>query len=336
MSRTTEAQALFKAALDNPADEVARLVFADWLEDGGTAADAAWARYVRLGTVAHHGAMRPQERTDRRALAARDVTTTMELPFDEFVPQSVGLLQLLPAPNITVRLAGVTVPVPVASQVWEWVAQGMELLPVDWSGWHASGVGKVWTERTLIVASADPRRLLAAVERDEVEFAKAAVYCVRAYPDELAGAIDRSYARLREETTVRTLLLGFPTGWQLNNTGPFARIDVPPVVRLVQGILGDAINRQSRMVRMAPESHGSLVSMRDLQGWREWNVIPWWLQNDVIAYLRELAGLPELVGVRPPFETGLVRFEQRGQPYEFLIEITDTPTGPDVTIHVTG
>lgn len=335
MAASVEANALFKAALADPADELPRLVFADWLEDLGTAEHAAWAHFIRLGTVTHHGPMLPAERQERRAAAAEGVAARLTLALPDFTAKSAALLQLLPAPNITVKLANLTVPVAVTSQVWEWTARDQKLLPVEWSGWHPAGPAKAWTERTLVVASAHPRELRAKLHHNEHRLFGGQVHCVGADPADLPAAIDRSYAALREETAVRALLLGFPAESAVEGGVPIGSPDVPPVARLIQGIFADAIRLRMTMIRMAPNAHGSLISMRNNWGWREWNFVPWWLHFDVIAELREWAGLRDLGDGRPAFELGLVRYRHLEQQYELPMEITDTPTGPDVTIQVT-
>jgi uncharacterized protein (TIGR02996 family) len=335
MAAPVEANALFKAALADPADELPRLVFADWLDDIGTADQAAWAHFIRLGTVTHYGPMLPAERHERRAAAAQDVVAKLTLALPDFVAKAAGLLNLLPAANVTVKLANLTMPVAVTSQVWEWTARDQKLLPVEWSGWHPPGPPRAWTERTLVVASARPRELKAKLARDEVRLFGGQVHCVGADAAELQAATDRSYAALREETAVRALLLGFPAESAVADGGPVGSLAVPPVARLIQGIFADAIRERMTMIRMAPQEHGSSIAMRNDRGWRTWNFVPWWLHFDVIAELREWAGLPDLRDGRPGYELGLVRYRHQERAYELPMEIADTPAGPDVTIQVT-
>ncbi len=332
MPASAETNALFKAALADPADELPRLVFADWLEDSGTSDNAAWARYIRLGTVTHCGPMLPAERTERRLLAGLGVRAKLAVPLSEFVGNSAALFQLLPAPNITVKIANATVPIPVVQQVREDLAREHLLMPVEWSGWHANGRPKYWQERTLVVASADPGELRDKLNREEVWLSAGQIHCVAADLAELTSAIVRSYANLRQESAVRSLLLGFPVEFLVEGAGPAGTLDIPPVVRLLHGIFADAIYRQVSVIRMAPQNGGLAVSMRDGAGWTTWNFVPGWLAGALVAELRSMAGLRAYsLGV----QVGTVRFDHRRDRYELALELTETTRGPDVTIQIT-
>lgn len=45
----TEREALINAVVTSPADDLPRLVFADWLDENGDGVDRAWANYIREG-----------------------------------------------------------------------------------------------------------------------------------------------------------------------------------------------------------------------------------------------------------------------------------------------
>lgn len=334
MPASAETNALFKAAFADPADELPRLVFADWLEDTGTSDNAAWARYIRLGTVTHCGPMLPAERAERRIVAARAVSAKLTLPYAEFIGHSAALFQLLPAPNLTVKLAGASIPLSVLSQIGESRARDQVLLPIEWSGRHA-GRPSNWTERTLVVAVPDPLDLQDKLLRDEIPISAGQVHCVGANRAEILAAVDRGYSGLNEEWAVRALLLGFPVDSAIDDLGALGTLAVPPVVRLAHGILADALHRRVSLIRLAPRPGGVAVSMRGDGGWATWNFVPSWLSVELIARLREMAALPDTSRYRPPCEWGLLTFEHRGDRFELPVELTRTPDGPDLTITVT-
>src|SRR5689334_11583200 len=109
MSSHPTADAFMRGYLPNPSDATARLVFADWLEETGTPWNRAWAYYIRVKAEADQFPPGSAERRDLEAQAAgyaRRIRARLTIPAALFVGYPKSLLQLLPGPNITVRLDG--------------------------------------------------------------------------------------------------------------------------------------------------------------------------------------------------------------------------------------
>jgi uncharacterized protein (TIGR02996 family) len=104
-----EADAFMRKYLARPADVTARLVFADWLEETCVPHNLAWAYYIRLKVEAdrYDPDSRERRELDRQAEEyVPKIRANLTLSATLFVGYPRSLLQLLPAPNITVRLAG--------------------------------------------------------------------------------------------------------------------------------------------------------------------------------------------------------------------------------------
>src|SRR5262245_44398544 len=104
-----DADAFVRAILRDPADVTTRLVFADWLEETGDPSNVAWARFIRLSAEASR---RPPDGEERKELdrlvsdLALRVSATLTLDAAQLVGHVEQLWQLLPRPNLIVRLAG--------------------------------------------------------------------------------------------------------------------------------------------------------------------------------------------------------------------------------------
>jgi uncharacterized protein (TIGR02996 family) len=142
MSTTTritnsEADAFMRKYLAQPTDVTARLVFADWLEETCVPHNLAWAYYIRLKAETDYYDFDSCERRelDRQAEEyAPKIRANLTIPAELFVGYPKSLLQLLPAPNITVKLAGF---VPEARARWliaNQIAQVYRVFPLAAQG----------------------------------------------------------------------------------------------------------------------------------------------------------------------------------------------------------
>jgi type IV pilus assembly protein PilB len=134
MSSHPDADAFVRNYLRRPTDATTRLVFADWLEETGTPSNVAWAHYVRAKVeAARHPFGGPDWRAAERDAAGHvpGIRARLTMSAARFVAWPKALLELLPGPNITVRLAGF-VPTPAAL---EWVRRPLAVaygaLPLD-------------------------------------------------------------------------------------------------------------------------------------------------------------------------------------------------------------
>lgn len=165
---TDIAEGLIRRVLAEPGDTLARLVFADWLDESG---DAAWAEYIRL---------RAQGAPDS-AEAGRRVTATLALPAAEFAANIAARLDLLPAANFTVTVEDYAVPRPILGRMTESAAVLWRGLPL------AAEPG-----RTLVgmVAPTDRRAVVALGELVDGE-----AVAVRVPGDQLADLVARTFTR---------------------------------------------------------------------------------------------------------------------------------------------
>lgn len=179
-----DADSFMRVALRDPTDLTTRLIFADWLEDTGEPSNVAWARYIRLKAEAAQLRFGSPDWAEREADAAGQawrVRANLTIPTALFVDYPRSLLQLLPAPNITVRLDGFDVPQHLVDLLPESVARDHLVLPLDQQ------------EGVLLLAASDPHNCDTV---DRVRFIlNRDVVAVRAEPDDVALAIERHYGQ---------------------------------------------------------------------------------------------------------------------------------------------
>lgn len=104
------ADALMAAVLADPADPLPRLVLADYLDDTGGPANAAWAEYIRLRAAAttEPSALTRELMRESADAVAPDIVAGLAMPAAAFLADPGSFLDLLPADRFTLRLAGFT------------------------------------------------------------------------------------------------------------------------------------------------------------------------------------------------------------------------------------
>jgi uncharacterized protein (TIGR02996 family) len=189
MSSHPTADAFMRSYLRTPTDATARLVFADWLEETGTDANVVWAHYIRAKIEAdRHDRGTPERKAfeDQAATFAPKVRANLTIPAKLFVDFPKSLLQLLPAPNITVELDAFEFHQPIWEMVPESVTRENLVIPIDLQGW------------VLFIAAADPRndetiqKLEFILNRD--------VVAVGANLDKIQSAINATYGQTEIES----------------------------------------------------------------------------------------------------------------------------------------
>ncbi|MBN9121236.1 MAG: TIGR02996 domain-containing protein [Planctomycetes bacterium] len=184
-----DADAFMRKYLKQPSDATARLVFADWLEETGEPHNAAWAHFIRLKIEADrhplHGPTRHE--IDRHAgQYAVYIRARLTVPAKLFVGYPKSLLQLLPAENVTVRLANFEVPCGVRDLIPESVARENLILPLDTQ------------EHALLIAAADPHNL-DLLQKLQFILARDVVF-VCGEPEDIREAVDRTYPHTEVES----------------------------------------------------------------------------------------------------------------------------------------
>lgn len=178
-----EADAFMRRYLSRPADVTARLVFADWLEETGTSHNVAWAYYIRLKAEAERYASDGPERQelDRQADSyAPKVRANLTIPAKLFVGYPKSLLQLLPAPNFTVKLAGFVPERRVAQFMPAGIPRRFRLFPL------------ALQEDVLLIAH-DNRRAISALFANLAALLNIAVLPIHARDPDLSRALAARY-----------------------------------------------------------------------------------------------------------------------------------------------
>jgi uncharacterized protein (TIGR02996 family) len=279
-----DADAFIRKYLEHPSDATARLVFADWLEETGVPHNRAWAYFIRLRIEADlypSGSAERQELESQADEYALKIRARLTIPAELFVGYPKSLLQFLPAPNITVRLEEYTVPRAVVEYMPESVARENLLLPL------------AIQTRVFLLATADPydtdlaQKLEFIINRD--------IVLVGAEPDDIRNALDRHY-----DATEVVGVVSSPRVAEWDDTaGEFVPVDhdpdpapeTEPVVRLVNLLFVDAIERRAEAIRITPEPDSVLVSHRSGGAWIERDRLPLRLLWPVTERLATMAWL---------------------------------------------
>jgi uncharacterized protein (TIGR02996 family) len=183
-----DADAFVQTILRDLADVTTRLVFADWLEETGEPSNVAWAHFIRLmAATPHTPGMIPYENLDRQSSElARAIRATLTIDAAQLVGRVEHLWQLLPRPNITVKLAGFVVSQAAIELVPESVARENLVLALRLEG------------RRLLIATADPanpdtlQKLQFILNKDIVP--------VRAAADDILAATNYHYGQTETES----------------------------------------------------------------------------------------------------------------------------------------
>jgi uncharacterized protein (TIGR02996 family) len=325
-----EADAFMRRYLARPTDVTARLVFADWLEETCKPHNLAWAYYIRLRAEAERHDPDSAERRalDRQADAyAPKVRARLTIPASLFVGYPKSLLQLLPAPNITVRLANFEIPPPVYEFMPESVARENQLVPLAAQG------------RVMLIAGADPhnsdtaRKLEFILNRD--------VILVGAEEDDIEDAIDQHYGLTElESIDSPPLIMEFTTTQLYALTTEAEPVPEPDpaesqIVRLVNLLFVEAITRRADAVQLVPHPHALVVSYLIDGAWVERDHVPLRLARAVVSRIATMAWLwPDAVLTHPPTAIHRGQFHLNAHGVRLRADVTMT-TAPDCpSIHV--
>jgi type IV pilus assembly protein PilB len=321
MSFHPDAVALLRAAFDRPSDDTPKLVLADWLDDTGRPADAAWAAYIRARC---HAARLPDAQPERTALLreaaghASQVTARLEVAADSLVRDPAAILNLLPPDRLTVSLEGWVLPPELVEVVPESVARTCRVLSL--SSWGA----------TLYLAAADPAD---ADNRQRLEFIlNREIIFLRAAADEIDRAIEVNYPWGEVESVTEGLVIfpDPPAGYEWPTAG-----SDPPVVQLVNLILQDTIRLGAGWAEITPGPDAADVRFRIQDVLVERNTLPLQLLPAVVKRLTEMAG-PMTSPDDTVAEEGTISVQIAGVHARFAVMLVPLPAGPTVWIERTG
>jgi uncharacterized protein (TIGR02996 family) len=333
MVRHPDADAFMRKYLEQPADATARLVFADWLDETGIAHNAAWAAFIRLKAEAARFGAKCEERTRLTREAdyhALNIRASLAVPARLVVAHWRELLELLPPPNITARLADFEVPQSVLELVPESVARENLVLPL---------AGQV---RTLVCAAANPR------DRDthqKLEFIlNRDIVMVGARTDEVLAAFDRHFPDPVEFVSTPLFITAFETTDSFYVLAPEPEeIDLSlidpgaPVVRLVNLIIAEAVNLSADRILLFPDLDALAVRYRIDGEWVERDRIPTRLLRAITTRIALMALIipVERVFSEPSRESplrGSFTLTVHGTNIRVRVTIQPSPDGPTTQI----
>lgn len=181
----TDADALMRAVLRSPADAVAKLVFADWLEETGHRGSLAWARYIRLRAeaAAADSILARDLARHSAAEAAPEITARLTLPAAQFVPYFEQFLDLLPASRYTITLSGFAPPAALFREFREPVLRDRLIIPL------------AERDATMLLAGV---RLAQSVHDDLSQVRPGPTVWVKAMAEEILAALDAQYSRAEQ------------------------------------------------------------------------------------------------------------------------------------------
>jgi uncharacterized protein (TIGR02996 family) len=332
MQKHPDADAFMRAYLAQPADAVSRLVFADWLDETGAPHNAAWARYIRLKIEADRYPAESAECRKRNREAdevAPAIRARLTIPAGRFVEQSEALLELLPGPNIEVRLGDLTISHAVLELLPESVARENLVFPL-----HHEVDSRT---RTFHIASATPG---SAATADTLEFIlNCRVILVRADPEEIREAIDRHYGTADWETFDTAFTESAATEGDLRlsgdtvagTTGGSVSVD-----RLVNLILQEGINLRADRILLFPEFDSFGIRFRIGGEWVSHERWPIRLLQPVCSTLAQLASQVTRSDLTDPFAqgplTGVFLRASNGVHLRVRVTILPSPDGPTTQI----
>jgi uncharacterized protein (TIGR02996 family) len=286
MSSHPDADAFMRGYLQNPTDVTARLVFADWLEETGKSWNRAWAYYIRLKAEADPRAPGSSERRELERQAAGyapKIRARLTIPAALFVGYPKSLLELLPALNITVRLAGFDIPSAILEFMPESVARENLVLPLAVQGSVLLVVTAAQDVAELI------QKLMFILNRD--------IVAVRGQADDILAAINRDYGQSELEYIDSVpLVFTSPPSFPLEPPAiaPLIADDDAPTDQLVETMLVEAIRSGAQRLRLVSTSADTIALRTWHQGyWLDRGQVPAWLGPAIASRLAEMAGVEE-------------------------------------------
>jgi uncharacterized protein (TIGR02996 family) len=179
-----DADALLRAALKNPADSVARLVLADWLEETGTKANVAWATYIRLREEATSGDATSRELAlEKIHTVAPLIQARVTLKAADVMTQLKDFVLILPAGHFTLKLQNTKPPALLFRGLRENVLRNERCVPLS----YQEGIYVFATAKDDVTTVADFLRVELLSQ----------VYAMRAKWAEVEGLLDNHYHRPR-------------------------------------------------------------------------------------------------------------------------------------------
>jgi uncharacterized protein (TIGR02996 family) len=321
LTTSAEADAFMRNYLTRPTDVTARLVFADWLEETCVPHNLAWAHYIRLKADADRceSGSHTRRKLDHQAEQyARRIRANLTIPAELFVGYPRSLLQLLPAPNITVKLANFTVWRAVLELVPESVTRENLVLPLDAQ------------ERTLLIAAVKPwgdtaEKLSFILDRD--------IVMVAAEEADLHRALDREYNQFATEVFASPFTE--VDRWALENE---LLLDADtPIVRFVHLLLTEALQLRADHVLLYPNVNTVGVRYHLDGEWVEREPWPIRILLPVTRRLAMMAFIPvEWASTNPPYSpiTGEFPIIDYGLRLHIRVTIQPSPDGPTTQIDI--
>ncbi|MBP3956802.1 TIGR02996 domain-containing protein [Gemmata sp. G18] len=330
MQKHPDADAFVREYLTRPTSATTRLVFADWLEETGVPHNAAWAYFIRLRNEAERYGTDSDERLELLRQAdeyAPKIRAQLTIAASLFVGYPKSLLQLLPASNITVRLANFEVPPPAFELMPESVARENLVLPLDEQ------------QQTLLVATPHPhnydtvQKLSFILNRDIIQ--------VAADESDVLAAINRAFGDHEYENfDSAPLITGFTDPPMIRRHDVAAEYESvsDPVVRFVNLLAAEAIGARADRILLYPDIHFLGVRYRIDGEWVEEEQVPLRVLRGVTTRLAIMGQIdPDRVFAQPfgmELLTGefVIRVHERR--FRLRVTIQPSPDGPATQLDI--
>jgi uncharacterized protein (TIGR02996 family) len=318
------ADALMRCILADPADPVPRLVFADWLEESGKSSNLAWARFLRfadeLANAPGDDPRRPKLADELERVGSL-VRARLTYRAEVFVAYPEAMQQLLPLRNMVLNLESLMLPQRLVELFPASIAFERWALPLTECG---PALAFAVSEPEYLYVGDFLRRVLA---RD--------VLLIRASAEQLRSAVERHYDPVEyQDNDISHFIAGSMTVVERTPLTVRPAIEDLPVVRLIELLLGEAIQLRASALEIVPHlgpvGLGVRVWHHSRGERRRRNPLPSRILPDITARLRKLA---DIAPVLQPVQSGVIPLLYRGLSYRLPVRITATANGPH--IHVT-
>ncbi len=318
------ADALMRQILQNPADALPRLVFADWLEETGTRSNVAWAKYLRLADEVAN--LLPNDARRGKFLVEQSrvgelIRAKITLRAELFVDFPDSIQQLLPIRNILLNLETLPVEESLLEHFPESVAREHSMVPL-----------KV-DDHTFTIAVPD---LHVPATFQTLRFIlNREIVPVAAELPQLQAAINRFYGEVEPELTESPFMV-FEDARNLTpvaNQRESRYENTLPAIRTISLMMHDAIQEGTREITVARV--GPRVEVRFLRNghWQLWGGFPPNIHLPLVARFRWLAGVPSSQSQQSD-QYGIIRHSEFGNFYDVILHISPVRSGPQVHITI--
>jgi type IV pilus assembly protein PilB len=315
MNHTHEADAFLRTILNDPADPLPRLVFADWLEETGTRSNFAWAKYLRISEDVASPSQNPFERARKTRLAERIgnlIQAKLRYKAEIFLAHPEAMRRVLPLKCMALDVETVVIPQSVAEILPESIAYEFAVLPL------------LYTDSTVTVTGAE----LNEEARSSIEFiVSRKVEWIPSASERFQETLQRAYPGSQNEDFHSTLSFDFAPA---QNRPAQAAPTTTPVERIVELFLSDASADGIRDITI--RRAGPRVEIRFCRngGTPLWGGFPSSVHVPLVNHIRRLAKLPDSYEE----QSGIFRYPLGNSFVDVALRITQGVSGAQMHLTI--